>query len=218
MSKVTFQSSTPATAAAATSVNIAYPASIAAGDLLLLWVARDSTLTEPAGWSNIGASNSAGNVLVELHAAVAIGTETGNLALSFTTGNIVAVLQRWAGPVGGGITNLVAGIAANTSGAGTTLTPSTQSGVPANGVTAACGGAGLLTGTATASIAGTNWTQDQNVSLTGKYALSTSRNVTDTGTVTGPTITFSQSDAGHAGLSVQLIYVPVSGALFFGSL
>lgn len=88
-----------AVAVGTTSVAVPYPASIAAGDLLILassvkFPAAATTQT-PAGWVKLGESNGGsgadgadtGSVFASVFAKIADGTETGNLTYSVTSGN-----------------------------------------------------------------------------------------------------------------------------------
>ncbi len=83
-----------------TSLSVAYPTSIAAGDLLVLYVINKyptNNPSTPAGWvlptngqgngGNGSAGVSSGNVYSTIYVRIADGTETGNLAVTITSGN-----------------------------------------------------------------------------------------------------------------------------------
>jgi hypothetical protein len=85
--------------------NVAYPASIAAGDLLVLIVARKPSVANSgdtpdiSGWTSLGAeflgggygstlTTDAGNTGIKAFSRVADGSETGNLTIDITTTSV----------------------------------------------------------------------------------------------------------------------------------
>ena len=102
---ITWQAAGAVSAASGTSVSPAYPASIAAGDLLILLVgmkpstANSGSVTTPSGWTSVASLTGAGgygatlgadtgNTNVWAFSKVADGTESGTLAVSVATNNV----------------------------------------------------------------------------------------------------------------------------------
>ncbi len=87
--------------AAATTRNIAFPASIASGDLLLLWVAIDTTatITTPTGFTQVFNSiePEQTNFRGAFYTKTATGSESGNLAIDTTSELATGVMARITG-------------------------------------------------------------------------------------------------------------------------
>jgi hypothetical protein len=88
---------------AETSTNVPYPASISAGDTLVLVgsvnTGGTTNITTPSGWTKLyGTSLSAGVVSPHMSVFIttAVGTETGSLAVAHSTGNSVSWWQMVA--------------------------------------------------------------------------------------------------------------------------
>lgn len=93
-----FGSAGAVSAAGTTSLSVPYPASISAGDLLVMCIANKvptNAPTTPALWTLVGrflggsgaAGSNQGDTYISVYTTVAVGTETGNLAVTITSGN-----------------------------------------------------------------------------------------------------------------------------------
>lgn len=95
------QSSTTAVANQTTGIALAYPASIAAGDLLIVWLAKGSgaaaTTVDPtaAGFTAFGTQTS-GNRELACWYKIALGSESGNLTFTFgANARAAAAMSRY---------------------------------------------------------------------------------------------------------------------------
>lgn len=86
--------------AAGTTTSVPYPAGIAAGDCLVLFVARSaSAITVPAGWTAFsgGQVTTTGGTTMLLAFKLAVGTESGSLAVTVASGTGHSRMFRFTG-------------------------------------------------------------------------------------------------------------------------
>jgi MSHA biogenesis protein MshQ len=104
-----------ATADGTTSLSVAYPASIAAGEMLLLFIGskfNTSSHSPPGDWNLLdtdvagaGADSGSdtGTAVASVYWKIAAGTETGNITVSVTSGNVAqAFICRYNRTAGSG--------------------------------------------------------------------------------------------------------------------
>lgn len=85
---------------AGTTTSVPYPAGITAGDCLILFVARSATtITAPAGWTMMGGGNisTTGGTCLMLAYKIAVGTESGSLAVTAASGTGHSRMFRFTG-------------------------------------------------------------------------------------------------------------------------
>lgn len=106
---------------------VAYPAGIAAGDVLLLEVGTGTTATvvipDPAGWTNVFTQVQSGTYAAGIWLKVATGLESGTLSVS-TPGQSSGVMHAFRGVDNTTPQDVAASTLFQTSGVGTGVLPS----------------------------------------------------------------------------------------------
>lgn len=90
----------PVKAAAAASINVAYPANVAAGEYIIAAInSGGADISTPSGWTSIANASIAGGLRTRLFGKLATGTESGvqNFARASGTGNMGGVMFTVAG-------------------------------------------------------------------------------------------------------------------------
>lgn len=118
-----FSSYTPSAFGTASMIhNVQMPATVAAGDLLVVVFANDSSATTtPSGWSKVGnGSANSGNSAVYVFAKVAAGTEGGTTVncatalASLAAAHVYRVVGKWRGALAGVTAAFTTGVASGT--------------------------------------------------------------------------------------------------------
>lgn len=200
-----------------TSVNIAYPPSIAAGNLLLLFVSIGSTFNIPSGWTQLGTSNNGGNVQITVYGKLASGSESGNLGLTYGSSPITVEMHRYTG-------NLTTSLAAACPTASFNANTSSNTWITAVAISApsyqlmiACAANGANSNASSMTVTGAGWTNIYFIPYP-YYSITTAKN-DGSGAGVGATMSFNSGVAHGAALSFVIVGVNSSGGgLFFGSL
>jgi PKD domain len=105
-----------------TSASPGYPAGMANGDLMLMFVASDAaaTPTVPAGWTQLGVTASGGGVGISTFSRTATGTESGFITVSGVTGGTKGLV--WITAYRPGTPGNLLGVSGSTTGADTNTT------------------------------------------------------------------------------------------------
>jgi hypothetical protein len=196
MAAPVFDSAGAGAFANSTSINLPYPATVAANDLLFLHhVVRESghAVTTPAGWDVIQATiDNTFTIFTTLYAKVAAGTETGNLTVNIG-GGAAATLGRIYRFTGNAISAYSEGL--SNSGIGDISATVTDAGVTTTGVDrlalnfVACSGTGSI-GSFTGETGG-DWTEavaEFTDATNGQIQLQTAT-MAAAGTIDGGTLT-----------------------------
>lgn len=89
---------TGAATTSSSSISVPYPASIEAGDLLILqvlnWSSGGSGITTPSGWTQIGAGHQGSGGEHRAYYKAAVGTESGSLSVSTNSGGSIGSYGR----------------------------------------------------------------------------------------------------------------------------
>jgi len=182
--------------------NVAFPSSIAAGNLLILEVTANSAApTVSASGFTVLDQYANSTCSLTILGKYATGSESGNLSVSVSSGTrmCASLKARQGSGIGFSQAPLVnfSAFQHDTAASGKVITTTAMTGVPSGAWLEAAGGGTGISGT-TCTVSGTNWTErtdSSEVSGITSCQLDTADNATDTGTAHTCTFTWADSQS-----------------------